>query len=116
MLLTIIFQEVLLIEVTMRFIILILLFSASAEARQIILDIPDRDIAIAENDVIDAEEWIRGAWDGKLNKCKERMKNAEIKKSIDSQEGIPAGLEAIIDKHLARPGYQSRKTRDAVGE
>lgn len=85
----------------------------NAEAKNITLSIPDKDIAIVENDVIDAEQWIKDAWKGKVEKCKERMVGAEIKRSVAENQPIPAGSDAIVDKAFARPDYKSRKQRDA---
>lgn len=96
----------------MKHLLLIVLFVSPISARQIVLDIPDEDIAIVENDVVDAEEWILGAWTGKLNKCKERFIKAEVDESVKEGTAIPAGEEAIIQKRFSRPGYESRKQRD----
>lgn len=81
--------------------------------RTITLDIPDGDIKIVEHDVISAEDWIRNAWAGKLNNCKKRIAQEEIKKSVDASEALPAGQDAIIQKFMSRPEYKNRVERDA---
>lgn len=81
-------------------------------AKQIILNIPDNDIKIVENDVIDAEKWIKDAWAGKLSKCKERVIGKEVEISVKNREAIPAGDTLIIEKHFARPDYKSRKEKE----
>lgn len=83
-------------------------------AKVITLNIPDSDIAIVENDVENAEEWIRAAWAGKVNKCKERIVKAEIQLSISKGEALPAGETAIVQKYLTRPDYKNRVERDAA--
>jgi hypothetical protein len=96
----------------MKKILVALLFVSPLQAKTITLEIPDQDIKIVENDVIDAEQWIREAWAGKLNKCKERLLNQEIKRSVDVGESLPAGDTAIIQKAFNRTDYESRKARD----
>jgi hypothetical protein len=88
------------------------LWPISAEARQIILDIPDQDLKIVENDVIDAEQWIKDAWSGKLNKSKSRMIDTEIKRSLSEGSAIPANVDEVIQKHLSRADYENRKQRE----
>lgn len=82
------------------------------EARQIIIDIPDREITIVENDVIDAEKWLRDAWAGKVNKSKSRLIDGEIKRSIQEMTSIPTTEDGIIDKALQRPDFKLRKDRE----
>lgn len=95
------------------YILSILVFSSTfLHARQITLDIPDEEIAIVENDVLDAEQWIKEAWNGKVNRCKERLIKSEIKKSVENNESLPAGEEAIVNKAFTRPDYKNRKQRD----
>lgn len=94
---------------------LALLFLAStANAKQIVLNISNKDMAIVENEVFDAEEWIRQAWDGKLNKCKRRMIESEIKQSLANGNSIPSNQDAIVDQAFARPDYLNRKQRDNI--
>lgn len=84
------------------------------QAKSVTFNIPDEEVKIVENDVLDAEEWLRNAWQGKLNKCKERLIKAEVDRSIKDGESIPAGESEIIDKAFKRPDYKSRKQRDAL--
>jgi len=96
-----------------KLIFALLLIAGTVQARQIILDIPDNDIKIVENDIVDAEQWIRSAWNGKLNKCKERLVNQEVARSVKDSEPLPAGDTAIVQKAFTRPDYKNRKDRDA---
>ena len=89
-----------------------LMSSAVIFAKSMTLDIPDREIKIVENDVVDAEQWIRAAWAGKVNKCRERLIKTEIDLSVKEQKAIPAGEDAIVDQHFSRPQYKNRKERD----
>lgn len=94
--------------------LLILLLASTANAKQIVLDIPDNDIKIVENDVVDAERWIKDAWAGKLEKCKQRLVKSEIETSIKNGESLPGGEDAIAEKALSRPEFKPRKERDTA--
>lgn len=83
-------------------------------AVKITLDIPADEIAVVQNDVVDAEDWIRAAWKGKVEKCSSRIVDAETKLSIERSESIPAGQQAIVEKYLSRPGYKNRKEREKL--
>lgn len=84
----------------------------TVEAKIIQLNIEDDDIKIVEHDVIDAEEWLLAAWKGKVSKCRERLIKKEVEESVQSQEPLPAGEDAILEKALKRPGYESRRQRE----
>ena len=102
----------------MRYICIFSLFyalSLNAYAKTITLNIPDDEIKIVENDVVDAEQWMRDAWAGKVNNCKKRLIKSEIDLSVSKGESIPAGEAAIVQKYFSRPDYKSRKERD-LGE
>jgi len=93
---------------------IILSLAMTAEAKNVVLNIPDEEIAIVENDVVDAEQWLKDAWAGKVSKCKERLVKKEVDQSIKDGETLPAGQDAIVSKHFARPDYKSRKQKDDV--
>lgn len=99
-----------------KLLFLSILLASELHAKQIILDIPDSDLKIVENDVPDAEAWIKNAWAGKLNKCKERLVKAEIEKSMKSREAIPAGEDAIVQKAFLRTDYKNRVQRDSEAD
>lgn len=88
---------------------LTLFIPLQVQAKQIVLIIPDQDIKIVEADVIDAEQWINQAWQGKLANSKERLVKKEVERSVKSNETLPAGQDAILSKALARPDFKSRK-------
>lgn len=86
--------------------------SLTSQAKTITLDIPDEEIKIVENDVIDAEQWIIDAWRGKVDHCKSRLIQTEVDRSLKDKDSIPAGDNLIIKKAFERPDYQDRKTRE----
>lgn len=97
-----------------KFLFLAIFIATNAHARRIVLDIPDQDIAVVENDVIDAEQWIKDAWAGKVSKCQDRIIKAEIDRSLQGGESLPTGRAGIIGKAMKRSDYKSRKQRDAA--
>ena len=94
----------------MKKILFVLIFAPSISfARQVTIEIPDSEIAIVEDSVIDAVKWLESAWKGKVENCKDRIVNKEVELSIKGNESLPAGKDAIINKYLTRPDYKSRK-------
>jgi hypothetical protein len=85
-----------------------------AEAKQIILDIPEEEIEIAETYVPDAEQWIKDAWRGKVNQRREALIKEEIQNSLEAGRSIPASKDDILKNGMKRMG--TRKHRDAVEE
>lgn len=97
----------------MKKLLLILLFASPLQAKTITLIIPDDDIKVVESEVLDAEQWIKDAWAGKLAKSKDRMIKREIDRSVKANEAIPAGETAIIDKVIKDPKFETRKEIEA---
>jgi hypothetical protein len=96
-----------------KLLVLVIFCAVNVQARTITLEIPDNDIKIVENDVLDAEQWIKDAWLGKLNSCKQRIVKQEIDRSVQARESIPAGETAIVNKAFNRTDYKNRKAREA---
>ena len=89
--------------------LILMLMASTAHARQIILEVPDRQLNIVENDVVDAEQWIRDAWNGKFNKCKSRLAAKEREQLIKEADGravvIPESEDVLADQAIARPDF-----------
>ena len=100
----------------MKTLLILIMFTPMTQAATITLNIPDSDIKIVENDVTDAQQWIKNAWAGKLANCKKRMINAEIERSLQAKEAIPTTQDAIVAKAMSRKDYKSRKQRDAASK
>ncbi|HUV26993.1 MAG TPA: hypothetical protein VMW34_06470 [Anaerolineales bacterium] len=81
-----------------------------SDGRSAIID--DSEIKIVENDVIDAFEWLEGAWNGKVSSCESRIIDQEVIKSIENGEQIPILKEDIVQKYFDRPGYKNRKDKE----
>jgi len=94
-----------------KLIFLIIFIPAVTLAETIQTDIPDEWRPTIEDSVISLDEWIFIAIREKHAPCQQRVITKEIQQSLDLGEQIPAGRQAIVDKHLNRPGYKKRKDR-----
>jgi hypothetical protein len=71
--------------------------------------------AVLKNDLLDVQDWVDKAIDGKINNCKKRMINEWLPKlyADDSVDSIPAGEDEIVAMVVARDDYKNRAARDA---
>ncbi len=115
----------------MKKLLFLILISSIAEAKDVIVAVPDgsqafvviastTEVKVIENDVLDSNQWLQDAWKGKLNSCKKRLIRQELDKSIqEAAQGtigpmVPLTETAIIDKAFSRPDYLSRKDRELI--
>lgn len=82
------------------------------------MEISDADIKCLENDLLDIEDWIRKAIEGKINNCKKRMiQEWQPKIFADPDvEFMPATVEEFIQGVVKRADYKNRKQRDKEKE
>ena len=71
--------------------------------------------AVLKNDLLDVQDWVDKAIDGKINNCKKRMINEWLPKlyADDSVDSIPASEDEIVAMVVARDDYKNRVARDA---
>ena len=71
--------------------------------------------AVLKNDLLDVQDWVDKAIDGKINNCKKRMINEWLPKlyADDSVSSIPASEDEIVAMIVARDDYKDRAARDA---
>ena len=71
--------------------------------------------AVLKHDLLDVQEWVDKAIDGKINNCKKRMINEWLPKlyADDSVDSIPANQDEIVAMVVARDDYKNRAARDA---
>ena len=71
--------------------------------------------AVLKNDLLDVQDWVDKAIDGKINNCKKRMINEWLPKlyADDSVDSIPANQDEIVAMVVARDDYKNRAARDA---
>jgi len=70
------------------------------------------------NDLLEIEDWILKAIEGKINSCKKRfIREWHPKLMADpSVDTIPANEEDFVNMVIARPDYKNRKQRDKEAE
>ena len=78
--------------------------------------INDDNQAILKNDLLDINDWVQKAVEGKINNCTKRMAReaTEILKADDSVSSMPATNVDLCKALIARDGYQDRAARDAA--
>ena len=71
--------------------------------------------AILMHELLDANAWVVGALDGKINNVKKRMLE-EARRVLYADESvtqIPSSDDEIITMYVARDDYKTRAERDA---
>ena len=71
--------------------------------------------SVLKNDLLDVQDWVTKAIDGKVNNCKKRMIAEWTTKLMadDSVSSIPADEDELIALVVARDDYKNRTERDA---
>jgi len=74
--------------------------------------------SVLKNDLLDVQDWVDKAIDGKVNNCKKRMIAEWLPKlyADDSVSSIPASEDEIVAMIIARDDYKDRVARDAEGD
>ena len=76
------------------------------------INVPKEEIDIMNDIVMDHQEWLQEAWDGKVNNSKSRIIKKEINRSVKDRRAIDLSNEdQVIRNRLRTPGYKSRKKR-----
>jgi len=71
--------------------------------------------SVLKNDLLDVQDWVTKAIDGKASKCKKRMIAEWLPKlyADDSVDSIPASEDEIVAMIVARDDYKDRAAREA---
>ena len=71
--------------------------------------------SVLKNDLLDVQDWVDKAIDGKVSNCKKRMIAEWLPKlyADDSVSSIPASEDEIVALIVARSDYKDRAARDA---
>ena len=84
------------------------------------MDIPKRTLtsleeSVLKNDLLDVQDWVDKAIDGKVSNCKKRMIAEWLPKlyADDSVSSIPASEDEIVALIVARSDYKDRTAREA---
>lgn len=78
------------------------------------IEISSSDVQCLQNDLLDIEEWIKGAIRGKISKCKQRLlREWQPRLLLDSDvQTIPAEETALIEYITSRADYKDRQARE----
>ena len=86
--------------------ILILALSTPAFAKTIVITVTDEEIKAVESIVVDAEEWLQKAWNGKASSCTNRVLLIETDKN-------PSKMTAEEKKNWVKDNtFKTRKEKD----
>lgn len=83
---------------------------------QITITINDTDEKILKNDLLDIQEWVEGAVQGKINNCFGRMRNEWVSSLMSDPsftDAIPSVKEDFVDFVTALPSYKNREQKEA---
>jgi hypothetical protein len=79
------------------------------------IEITDTDLLALNNDLLDVNDWIQGAVDGKINNCRKRMiaEWQPILFNDPAVTAIPATQDEFITAVVAREDYKNRAEQEA---
>ena len=80
---------------------------------QIIINLNDFDKKVLEHDLLNIQNWIQEALDGKVNKVKKRLVTEAQTVLFDDPniQNIPATVSGSISLYFDQPYYQNREQR-----
>ena len=81
------------------------------------VDVTDTEQAILLNDLLNINDWLQGAMDGKKNNCWKRMQQEWTTKLMNDDsftDSIPSNKADFVALITARDDYQTRTERDAA--
>jgi hypothetical protein len=81
----------------------------------ITVEVTDTEQAVMLNDLLDINEWVQGAVDGKINNCWKRMQSEWTTKLMNDDsftDAIPSNQADFVALVIARSDYKNRKARD----
>jgi len=80
------------------------------------ITVNDTDEKILLNDILDIQEWVQGAVDGKINNCWKRMQQNWTQQLMNDDtftDPIPSNKDDFVTLVTSRDDYQTRAERDA---
>ena len=81
------------------------------------VEVTDTEQAILSNDLLNINDWLQGAMDGKKNNCWKRMQQEWTTKLMNDEsftDSIPSNQADFVALVIAREDYQTRTERDAA--
>ena len=85
----------------------------------ITITVDDTDEKVLLNDILDIQEWVQGAVDGKINNCWKRMQQNWTQQLMNDDsftDPIPSNKADFVTLVTSRDDYQTRSERDATQE
>jgi hypothetical protein len=83
----------------------------------ITITVDDTDEKVLLNDLLDIQEWVQGAVDGKINNCWKRMQQNWTQQLMNDDsftDSIPSNKAAFVTLVTSRDDYQTRSEREAA--
>jgi hypothetical protein len=81
------------------------------------ISIDDTDEKVLLNDILNIQEWVQGAVDGKINNCWKRMQQNWTTNLMNDEsftDSIPSNKADFVTLVTARDDYQTRAEREAA--
>ena len=76
------------------------------------IDVPQYEIDVMADIVASPQEWVQGAWDGKVSNSESVIIQKEINRAVKDKRAVDFSDEdQIIKDRFATPGYKTRKKR-----
>jgi len=82
----------------------------------ITVTINDTDQKCLKSDLLDIDDWVQKAVEGKINNCWKRFQRQWTQKLMDDAtftDPLPSNKTDFCELVMARPDYKDRVTRDA---
>jgi len=82
----------------------------------ITVTINDTDQKCLKSDLLDIDDWVQKAVEGKINNCWKRFQRQWTQKLMDDEtftDPLPSNKEDFCELVMARPDYKDRAARDA---
>ena len=77
--------------------------------------IDDTDQKCLKNDLLDINDWVQKAVEGKINNCWKRFQRSWTQKLMNDEsftDAIPSNKEDFVNLITARPDYRNRTQRE----
>ena len=80
------------------------------------ISVSESDYAALKNDLLDVEDWVQGAIDGKIAACKGRMLAEWMPRLYSDPDitSIPGNESDTVELILRHPEYKTRLTRELI--
>ena len=78
------------------------------------IELSDSDIQVLKNDLLNVEDWVKGALAGKVNACKTRLLSEWTVRLMDdpSVDTIPSNEGDLISLITSNVNYKTRAERE----